>query len=66
MFPIHIILMALDFYFLNESSTRRISQYLFRLFNVKVSHVTIANWIKKFAAYFKLESELINFIYLKK
>ncbi len=56
-FPIHIILMALDLYFLNESSTRRISQYLFRLFNVKVSHVTIANWTKKFATYFKLKSD---------
>ncbi|MGJ0906771.1 IS6 family transposase [Clostridium botulinum] len=56
-FPIHIILMALDLYFLNESSTRRISQYLFRLFNIKVSHVTIANWTKKFAAYFKLKSD---------
>jgi transposase-like protein len=56
-FPIHIILMALDLYFLNESSTRRISQYLFRLFNVKVSHVTIANWTKKFATYFRLKSD---------
>ncbi|AEB74793.1 ISCb1g3, transposase [Clostridium botulinum BKT015925] len=56
-FPIHIILMALDLYFLNESSTRRISQYLFRTFNVKVSHVTIASWTKKFAAYFKLKSD---------
>lgn len=49
--------MALDLYFLNKSSTRRISQYLFRLFNVKVSHVTIANWTKKFAAYFKSKSD---------
>lgn len=56
-FPIHIILMSLDLYFLNESSTRRISQYLFKTFNIKVSHVTIASWTKKFAAYFKLKSD---------
>lgn len=41
--------------FLYCTSTRRISQYLLRLFNVKVYHVTIANWTKKFAAYFKLK-----------
>ncbi len=56
-FPIHIILMALNLYFLNESSTRHISQCLLRIFNVKVSHVTISNWTKKFASYFKLKSD---------
>ncbi|KEH97135.1 integrase, partial [Clostridium botulinum C/D str. BKT12695] len=56
-FPIHIILMALNLYFLNESSTRHISQCLLRIFNVKVSHATISNWTKKFASYFKLKSD---------
>src|SRR3712207_8050685 len=49
--------MALNLYFLNESSTRHISQCLLRIFNVKVSHVTISNWTKKFASYFKLKSD---------
>src|SRR3712207_7747438 len=43
--------------FRSESSTRHISQCLLRIFNVKVSHVTISNWTKKFASYFKLKSD---------
>ncbi|WP_273093036.1 hypothetical protein [Clostridium thermopalmarium] len=30
----------------NEISIKHISQYLFRSFNLKVSHGTIANWTK--------------------
>lgn len=56
-YPVHIILMALDLYYLSGSSTRRASQYIYRMFNIKVSHVTISSWTKKFAAYFKLKSE---------
>ena len=51
-FPIHIILIALDLYFLNKSSTTHI------VYNIqcKISHVTIVSWTKKIAAYFKFKS----------
>lgn len=52
-FPIYLIQMTLNMYFLGETSSRRISQFLYKTFNVKVSHVTIASWSKKFAPYFK-------------
>lgn len=53
-FPLHIILTALTLYFLNNFSTRAISQFLFATANIKVSHVTISNWVHKFAPFFKL------------
>ena len=40
-FPLHIILTALTLYFLNNSSTRSISQFLMLTHNIKVSNVTI-------------------------
>ena len=52
-YPISVILNALTLYFHNDSSTRRISQYLKITMNIKVSHVTIASWTKKFAPIFK-------------
>lgn len=42
-FPLHIILAALTLYFLNNSSTRAISQFLMINSDIKVSHVTIAS-----------------------
>ena len=56
-FPLQIILNALTLYFLNNSSTRSIAQFFKVAFNIKVSHVTIANWITKFAPYFKAKSD---------
>ncbi len=52
-YPISVILNALTLYFHNDSSTRRIAQYLKLTMNIKVSHVTIASWTKKFAPIFK-------------
>lgn len=52
-FPLHVILTALTLYFLNNSSTRAISQFLMINSGIKVSHVTIANWTNKFAPFFK-------------
>ncbi|QCX33330.1 IS6 family transposase [Caloramator sp. E03] len=51
-FPLFLILTALNLYYLNGSSTRRISQFFKLTYNVKVSHVTIASWCKKFAPIF--------------
>ncbi|MBD5640773.1 IS6 family transposase [Clostridium botulinum] len=56
-FSLHTILTALTLYFLNNSSTRAISQFLLVSSNIKVSHVTIANWTNKFAPYFKAKSD---------
>ena len=52
-FPLHVILTALTLYFLNNSSTRAISQFLMINSGIKVSHVTIASWTNKFAPFFK-------------
>ncbi|AAO35025.1 IS6-like element ISClte3 family transposase [Clostridium tetani] len=56
-FPLHIILTALTLYFLNNSSTRAISRFLKMNSNIKVSHVTIANWTNSFAPFFKNKAE---------
>ena len=56
-FPLQIIITALTLYYLNNTSTRAISQFLMNTFNIKVSHVTIANWSNKFAPYFKLKAD---------
>lgn len=56
-YPVYIILKALDFYFLSGSSTRRTAQLIYKIFNKKVSHVTIASWTKKFAPYFHQKTE---------
>lgn len=56
-FPLHVILTALTLYFLNNLSTRAISQLLMINSGIKVSHVTIASWTNKFAPFFKLKSD---------
>lgn len=56
-FSLHIILTALTLYFLNNSSTRAISQFLLATANIKVSHVTIASWTHKFAPFFKQKAD---------
>lgn len=56
-FPLHVILTALTLYFLNNSSTRAISQFLMINCGIKVSHVTIANWTNKFSPFFKQKSD---------
>jgi DNA-directed RNA polymerase subunit RPC12/RpoP len=61
-FPLHVILTALTLYFLNNSSTRSISQFLMMNSNIKVSHVTIANWTNKFALFFKQKADTSNTI----
>ena len=48
-----LIITALYQFFIGKSSTRNISLILYQLFNIKVSHVTIADWCKKFAPIFE-------------
>ena len=56
-FPLHVILTALTLYFLNNTSTRAIAQFLYTTSNIKVSHVTIASWVHKFAPFFKQKAD---------
>ncbi|SQC85631.1 ISCpe7, transposase [Clostridium perfringens] len=59
-FPLHTILTALTLYFLNNTSTRAISQFLKVTSNISVSHVTISSWAHKFAPYFKEKASIFN------
>lgn len=56
-FPLHVILTTLTLYFLNNSSTRAISQFLMINSEIKVSLVTIASWPNKFAPRFKQKAD---------
>ena len=47
-----IIFTVLSLYFFGKDSFRQISLLLFRLFNVRLSHVTVAQWCVKFAPIF--------------
>lgn len=49
---VHTILTALNLYFVCNSSTRQVSAFLLQTLNVKVSHVTIFFWVRKFAPLF--------------
>ena len=52
-FPLHVIITALNLFYLCNASTRKISQFLLINNGIKVSHVTIASWAKKFAPLFQ-------------
>ena len=47
-----LIITVLYQFFIGKSSTRNISLMLFQLYNIKLSHVTIADWCKIFALIF--------------
>lgn len=51
--PLYIILHALTYYFCGNSTTRKVAQTLYMVHQVKVSHVTVSKWIKRFAPVFK-------------
>jgi len=51
--PLHIVLHALTYYFCGNSTTRKVAQTLHMVHQVKVSHVTVSKWIKRFAPVFK-------------
>ena len=57
-FPKHIIITALNIYFDGNTSTRAVSNLIQKIYNVKVSHVTIAAWTKKFAPYFQAKQQM--------
>jgi transposase-like protein len=47
--PVFLIFSALTMYFIGKDSTRTIAFFFKMLYNIKVSHTTIADWCKKFA-----------------
>lgn len=59
-FPLFVIISALNMFYVLNASTRKISQYLFLNNSIKVSHVTIAFWTKKFAPLFKSISDKLS------
>jgi len=52
----NIITMAIDFYFSNFSS-REVSKKLYAYLGIKVNHITILNWVRKYS---KITSKYLN------
>jgi transposase-like protein len=52
-FPVQVIVSVLTLYFMSKNSCRCISLLLSRLFNICLSHVTVAAWCSKFAPIFR-------------
>jgi len=50
--PFHIVLAALVQYFIANSTFRKVAETLYLTHQVKVSHVTISKWCKRFAPAF--------------
>ena len=53
-FPLHVILTALTLCFLNNSSTKAISQFLMINLGIKLSYVIIASWTNKFIPFLNI------------
>lgn len=51
-YPLYVVITSLNMFYLCNASSRKISQFLYLNQNIKVSHVTIASWAKKFAPLF--------------
>ena len=49
---IHLVITALTLFYIGGTSFRKISLMLKILYNIKVSHVTVSDWCKKFAPIF--------------
>ncbi len=56
-YPPNIILISLTLYYDGYSSTRVIKRILKHVYNVSVSHVTVHNWTKIFASWFRFISD---------
>lgn len=56
------MIIAINLYFSLNATTRAISTYFM---NIKVSHITISKWVKKFDKFFKsISDKLTNNLYL--
>ena len=62
---INTIINAINLYYSLNATTRAISTHLLDYMNIKVSHITISKWIKKFDNHFKyISDELTKNLYL--
>lgn len=59
-FLLYVIITTLTLYFLNNTLTRAISQFLYATTNIKVSHVIIARWAHKFAPFCKQKADSLK------
>lgn len=60
-FPTKVIISVLSLYFSSSYSTRQIQKILKTLFSIKVSHVTIHKWTKKFSSLFSfISSQMLS------
>jgi transposase-like protein len=51
--PLHLVLTALNLYFFQNSTTRKVSEFLWMQHEIKLSHVTISKWVLTFASVFQ-------------
>ncbi len=59
-YSLNTIILSINLYYSLNATTRAISTYLLDYMNIKVSHVTISKWIKKFDKYFKSISDVLT------
>lgn len=57
-YPLHIVLTALNLYYFQNSTSRKISEFFWMQNEIKVSHVTVSKWVIKFAGIFSSISQL--------
>ena len=53
---LHLVITALTMFYIGGTSFRKITTTLKILYNIKVSHVTVSDWRKKFAPIFLLQN----------
>ena len=51
---LHLVITALTLFYIGGTSFRKITTMLEILYNIKVSHVAVSDWCKKFAPHFSL------------
>lgn len=59
-FSQNTITLAINLYYSLNATTRTLSEFFSTFMNIKVSHVTISKWIKKFSPYFKSISDSLT------
>lgn len=52
--PLHVVLAALNYYFIANTTLRKTSQILLATQQIYISHVTVSKWIRRFAPVFQL------------
>jgi transposase-like protein len=58
--PLPVVLLALNYFFMANVTTRKAAQLLWASHQVSISHVTISRWIKRFAPVFQTIAQFIQ------